>query len=78
MGLTAAVGGGDHEFTASVQQPVSGYFISADELRAWLIKDPGNYLPLAKLLSDWNERMYTILRNGRLGQRRRARGARDS
>jgi CRP-like cAMP-binding protein len=73
VGLTAAIGGGDHEFTATVKQPVSGYFIAADELRRWLVKDPANYLPLAKLLSDWNERIFSILRKGRQTKQRRAR-----
>jgi CRP-like cAMP-binding protein len=64
VGLTAAIARGQHEFTAHVVDPVVGYFIPVDMLREWLVANPANYVLVAQMLSDWNDKIFSIRRSG--------------
>ena len=65
VGLTAALSRKVNEFDAVVVEPVVGYFVPVETLREWLASDRSHYVPIARLLSEWNEKAMIILRIGR-------------
>jgi CRP-like cAMP-binding protein len=66
VGLTSALFDHPSETNATVLIPVTGYYIPVSIVREWLARDPALYLPLAQMLSEWNESAVRVLRNGRM------------
>ena len=78
VGLISALFGGPNATNAVVLAPVVGYYVPLALLQEWLQKDPANYLPVAQMLSEWNENAVRILRNGRLQSRSATSRRRDA